>query len=193
MLAPVRTVPPEITPVSLEEVKGHLRVDHTDDDDLIKALIGAAVEHMDGWTGILGRCMVDQTWRQDFECSASILPLLLGPVITIVEVTYKDAQGVDQPVDPSGYELKTDAGGRSRLLISGVSGAVTVKYRAGYPTIPAVTGDNPAPAKSTVPDDLKVAIVMHVKANYERLTPEERASYDRAFNALVATKRRIGV
>jgi uncharacterized phiE125 gp8 family phage protein len=196
MLAPVRTVAPEIPPVSLDEVKGHLRVDHTDDDELIKALIGAAVTHLDGWSGILGRCMVEQTWRQDFECFASCLSLPLGPVIGIVDVVYKDKHGADQTIDAANYLLRTDAGGRSRLeFATGVTvpGFVSARYRAGYPTTPAVTGDDPAPAKSTVPDDLKVAIVMHVKANYDRLTPEERASYDRAFKALIATKRRVGV
>ena len=64
MHRPVLVTPPAETPVSRTEAKAHLRVDGTGDDDLIDGLIDAAVAHLDGYTGILGRCMVTQTWRQ---------------------------------------------------------------------------------------------------------------------------------
>ncbi|MBD9372109.1 phage head-tail connector protein [Rhizobium sp. ARZ01] len=191
MLAPVRTVAPAITPVSLAEAKQHLRVDHSDDDALITALIAAAVDHLDGWTGILGRCLVEQTWRQDFERFASCLPLPLGPVIGIVSVM-SDAGSVDQ----ASYSLVTDAGGRARVeFASGVSvaGPVSVTYEAGYPTTPEQPGSPVVPEKSTVPDGLKLAIVLHVKMNYETMEPAARDSYQRAFDALIAPYRRISV
>lgn len=65
MLAPVRVTPPAEPPVSLEEAKAHLRVDFGDDDLYVAGLIEAATAHLDGWSGILGRALVTQTWRQD--------------------------------------------------------------------------------------------------------------------------------
>lgn len=193
MIAPVRTIAPEITPVTLDEVKGHLRVDHIDDDDLIQALIGAAVDHLDGWTGILGRCLVEQTWRQDFERFASCLPLPLGPVIDITSVDYANAAGDPSTVDPSDYALKVDAGGRASVALAfSVPGPVSVVYQAGYETTPAQTEPVVA-AKSTVPDAIKIAIILHIKMNYETLKSEERELYKRAFDALIAPYRRIGV
>lgn len=191
MLAPVRTAAPEIAPVSLDEVKADLHVDHTDDDALIKVLIGAAVAHLDGWTGILGRCLVEQTWRQDFERLASCLPLPLGPVVDIVSVV----SGADM-VDPASYALKVDAGGRARVEFGAsvsAKGPVSVTYKAGYATTPASSGQLAVPAASTVPDALKIAIILHITMNYEALKPEERESYQRAFDALIAPYRRIGV
>jgi hypothetical protein len=48
-----------------------------------------------------------------------------------------------------------------------VSGAVSVTYRAGYPTVPAEAGPPEVPARSTVPEDIKAAIKLFVGAWYE--------------------------
>jgi len=86
MYAPIRTTPPATLPVSLTEAKLHLRVDHDDEDLLIEGLIGAATDHLDGWTGILGRCLEEQEWRQDFDGFENFrLPLY--PVRTPAKIT----------------------------------------------------------------------------------------------------------
>jgi hypothetical protein len=59
MLKPVRTVPPAEMPVSLDEAKLHCRVDHNAEDAHITGLIAAAATHLDGWSGILGRALVN--------------------------------------------------------------------------------------------------------------------------------------
>lgn len=202
MLAPVRVTPPAITPVSLAEMKAHLRVDHDDDDAVIGGLLTAAVEYLDGWTGILGRCLVEQTWRQDFERACQILPIPLAPVISIVGVTYPDANGDPVAIDSADYALKVDAGGRGGVMLRAEAvpaGPIGVTYVAGYatiPEVPAVPGDpgTPAvPAQSAVPDPIKVAIKLAVQMNYDPLEPAVRDSYQRAVDALLAPYRRVGV
>lgn len=209
MHRPVLVTPPEMLPVSLAEAKLHLRIEPeaTLEDSLIDGLIKAATAHLDGWSGILGRCLVEQVWRQDFDAFATCLPLPLGPVISISSVTIGD-----DTIDPAGYTLKTDAGGRSRVEFAGVTatGAVSISYVAGYATIPGVPEDVgppvvPAiPAKSTVPDAIKVAILLLVGAWYENReesligvvsaggqAPSLPASV--AVSALLAPYRRVGV
>jgi len=61
---PVRVTAPADRPVTLAEVKNHCRIDHSDDDTLVQSYIDAAVAHVEGWSGVLGRCLVTQTWRQ---------------------------------------------------------------------------------------------------------------------------------
>ena len=200
MHRPVLVTPPEILPVSLAEAKLHLRVDHGDDDALIASLIKAAVDHLDGWTGILGRCLVEQTWRQDFDALAGCLPLSLAPVAEIVSVEYVDENGVTRTLDGSDYALRVDAGGRAFLNVSArpAASSASVTYKAGYPTIPEVPedGDTPAvPAQSMVPDAIKAAILLligHWYANREAVAGEFSV-VPMAVEALIAPYRRVGI
>ncbi len=90
MHRPVLITPPAIQPVSLAEAKLHLRVDHNDEDTLIESLTRAATEHSDGWNGILGRCLVEQVWRQDHDRFARQMIIPLGPVIAVQSITWRD-------------------------------------------------------------------------------------------------------
>jgi uncharacterized phiE125 gp8 family phage protein len=193
MNRPVLVTPPAILPVSLAEAKAHLLVEHDDDDAVIEAYIGAAVDHLDGWTGILGRCLVEQEWRQDYEAFAPCLPLPLGPVISIMEVAYIDDAGVSATVDPAGYALRVDAGGRARVEFK--AGAwfgtpVSVIYKAGHPN----TSDDGL--KSTVPAAIKVAIMLMVgnwHQSREAATERPLTELPIGAHALLAPYRRIGV
>lgn len=193
MHRPVLVTPPAILPVSLTEVKRHLYEDSTDNDARIEDLISSATEHLDGWDGIMGRCLVEQVWRQDFDRSGPCVVLALGPVIEIVSAT-----GASGLIDPALYMLKVNAGGRSRVEFSGAAapGPLSVVYRAGHSTIPAIpaAGSEPAvPAKSTVPHDIKNAIIIYVKAHFDDSKPDAVASAMRAIDDLVAKRRRVGV
>lgn len=55
--------PPTEPVVTLADIKEHLRVLHDDEDLLIQQLVDTAVSWMDGWGGVLGRCIMPQTWR----------------------------------------------------------------------------------------------------------------------------------
>lgn len=177
MQRPVIVTPPEILPVSLLEAKAHLRVDFSDDDSLIEGLIEAATDHLDGWTGILGRCLVEQTWAETLDSGSCALGL--GPVIEIVSV---EAGG--ETVDPSLYGLRTDAGGRSYVDCA-ISGPVTVTYTAGY----ANTDDD----QSTVPAALKAAIMLlvgHWYHNREAVVSSSVSELPLAVASLIAPYRR---
>lgn len=145
-LPPALVTPPGGDVVTLAAAKQHLRVDHDLDDSAIEALIAAAVAHLDGYGGILGRCLLTQVWR-DFGRhwpASRCLPLRLSPVSAIVSVTARDSDGT----------VKTLASGTDYRLISGLSynpfiflerdavlpslacepDALTITYTAGYGT-----------------------------------------------------------
>lgn len=154
MHRPVLITPPAAPVVTLEEAKAHLRVDHAADDALIEGLIGAATGHLDGWTGVLGRCLVEQTWRQEYDGFARDLHLPLGPVIAATSVTWRSAAGTLATVSPSAYDLRTDAGGRSCVRFDAgysfptglhESRAVAVTYRTGHEAVGV-----PAPLRAAV-------------------------------------------
>jgi uncharacterized phiE125 gp8 family phage protein len=53
-------IAPAIEPLSLNEAKAFIRVEHEDDDDVIASLIIAARVHVEAQTQ---RALISQTWR----------------------------------------------------------------------------------------------------------------------------------
>ncbi|MEW9838232.1 head-tail connector protein [Mesorhizobium marinum] len=190
MLAPVRTEAPSDTPVSFNEVKAHCRVDDNSSDAVLTVLLNAAVDHLDGWSGILGRCIVTQTWRQDFAAFAC-LRLPLGPVASVSEVKYFDADGVQQTLSTDVYQLLTDARGPYLDLKPGQSwpgtysrpDAVSVTFVAGM-------------AAAAVPGAIKAAILLlvsHWNENREAVAEGAMFEVPLGVSALIAPHRRVNV
>lgn len=198
MHRPVLVTPPAQLPVSLLEAKAHLRVDHSEDDALISSLVTAATAHLDGWTGILGRCLVDQTWRQDFDCLAHHLQLPLGPVSEIVDVKWRNTAGQIATVSASEYSLVTDAGGQSFVRLRDAfsypsslheRGAVSVTYRAGHAATPAAEGPPTVKETTAVPAPIKIAVMMiaaHWYENREAVATGSLSEAPMAVRALLA-------
>ena len=161
--------PPVNEPVSLDEAKAALKVDFTDEDDLIGTYITAAREHIEEVTG---RALAEQTLRlvlDRFPCrygSDYALPLPRPPLRTVESVKYLDGDGTEQTWDPSNYEVITDGtpgaiyapGGWP--AISPRPGSVRVTLTCGY------GGDAEA-----APERLLVAIRQLVRHWYDNRTP----------------------
>ncbi|MGV8951198.1 MAG: head-tail connector protein [Cypionkella sp.] len=189
MHAPVLVTPPAGMPVTLDEAKLHLRVDGDEEDTLITALIAGAVSYLDGWTGVLGGALADQTWRQDFDSFACTMRLPIGPVSEIVSITYRTSDGQVSTVADSNFALVTDAIGPRVFWDAGFSapgdlyeqGAVSVTYQAGYAEAPAA---------------LKIAILLmvgHWYTNRETVAEGSFSELPFAANVLLAPFRRMSI
>lgn len=189
---PVIVTPPTDPIITPAVAKAHLRVDHSSEDDLITSLVAAAVGYLDGPTGILGRALATQTWRQDFEEWDDLyLPLL--PVQSVSSVKYYDVDNVLRTLDTSVYTTTTEAAGLEIDLKFGQTWPITyqredaiqVQFVAGYGAASAV----PAAIKSAI-----LLLVGHWYFNREAVvigtTPTELPM---AVSALLAPYRRIGV
>lgn len=84
-MTPTRTTAPASAPVTLAEAKLHCRVDDNEDDALLTGLIMAAVGHLDGWAGVLGRCIMPQAWRVSVLAGDVVLPM---PDVTAASAAY---------------------------------------------------------------------------------------------------------
>lgn len=193
MLRPTLITPPADLPVALEEFKAQAVIDYDDDDTLANTLLTAAAAHLDGYTGILGRCMVSQGWAQGYQDWAWRLRLPF-PDVSEVSVSYRDADGAVQSVDSSLFEVVEGAGGpwvcfkdafTDPSLDDDRAAPVTVSFTAGYG------------AASEVPAPLKVAVMMlaaHWYASREAVsTGANPATVPLGFDAIIAPYRRIGV
>jgi uncharacterized phiE125 gp8 family phage protein len=139
-LKPVLVTAASAALVTLAEAKAHLRVDHSDEDSYIQSLINAAVSYLDGFSGRLGRAILEQTWRVDFEAFADELRLPVGDIIAVSSVSYYDQNNVQQTLASTVYQLLTDGLGSYLALKPGQvwpavyvrSDAVRVTWTAGF-------------------------------------------------------------
>ena len=192
MHTPVRTSAPSETPVTLAEVKAHCRVDGADSDDVLQLLLNAAVDHLDGWSGILGRCLVAQSWRQDFDGFCSVQRIRLGPVASITSITYYDAENVQQTLSTDFYELLNDELGAYVALKPNQSWPAIYSRRAAV-SITYVAGT----VAADVPASIKAAINLLVSHWYENreavLTGTIATELPLGVAAILAPHRRVGV
>jgi uncharacterized phiE125 gp8 family phage protein len=193
--APVRTVAPVGQPVTLAEAKAQCRVDHSDEDALLTSLIAAAVAHLDGYGGVLGRAILTQTWRQDFDGFAGVGDLRLRlpmPAASVASVTYVDAEGQTQTLASGLYALRRDAVGSFVEPAYGEgwpatrsqTASVSVTFTAGY----GGAADVPQPIKQAI-----LLLVGHWYANREAVTSDPATPLPLGVEALIAPRRVVGV
>jgi len=141
--------PPGAMPVTLAEAKQHCRVDHTDDDAMITLYIAAATSLLDGEDGILGRCLMPQTWDlhyDAFPCQGGAIKIPLPPLIDVNWVKYFDANGDEQSlIEGTDYAIDLHQlygwvipAGDWPAAASDIINAVYIQFYAGYPAgVPA--------------------------------------------------------
>lgn len=138
-----RTVDPASLPVGLDDMREHLRLDARDEDYLVIAYTGAAVDVIEEMTG---RAIMPQTWAYSVsgpdETNAVALPK--PPVSAIVSMTYYDADDVQQTLTVSDFYLFKTNDAAQVVPKSGVTwpvtkdrpDALTVTFTTGYSDVP---------------------------------------------------------
>lgn len=148
---------PSLEVLSLTAAKAHLRVEHDQDNALIKTCIAAAVGELDaaagGW---LGRALRPQIWElrgSGFPCDA--IRLSLPPFIRVVSLKYDDVNGVEQALAEGTHFRVLGKGARGTVQVVPALNlnwpaarcdheSVRLRFEAGYePGDPAT--DIPAP------------------------------------------------
>jgi hypothetical protein len=101
---PYLIAPPAAPPVPMVDLRAHLRIDGEHDDALIASLQDAAVAHLDGWRGVLGRCIVAQTWGAVVEGPGPHL-LPMPDVIEVVATAGDDPVPVETEMTVRGLDV----------------------------------------------------------------------------------------
>ncbi len=141
--------PPAAEPVTLADLKAHLRVTSDDEDALITGLAVAAVRALEARGGL---ALMPQQWRLALDAAPEeTLFLPLSPVSAIDAVAVIDGAGDPQEVSPSLYDAVLGTGARLRPagpwpLPAPKVGGVHIDFTAGYEDAEAV----PAPLKQAV-------------------------------------------
>lgn len=156
------SLPAEL-PITLADAKLHLRVEGGDEDVLINSLIAAAVNHLDGWSGILKRCLITQTWAVFADKFSQKIRLPLVPIGSIVSVKYKNSSDVETIIDALSYDFFEDSLGavlrfkNSFALPTDLAEirALRIEFTAGYDLADAV------------PASIKAALLLMIGHAYE--------------------------
>lgn len=165
-----RTVDPIVEPVTLTEAKAHLNVTDTNDDTMITAMIAAAREHAEEYTG---RAFIAQTWAIRMDKFPKWEIRVSKPrIISVVSLVYQDIDNVQQNL-VEGIDFFTDKYSEPCWLVPSTSGwpstytdginAVTLTVTLGY----VDSLQSPRALADKVPQAIKQALLLHVGHMYE--------------------------
>ena len=99
---------PALEPVSLADVKAHLRIDGDDDDALIAAAITSARVHVEAVTR---RALIRQNWRVYLSewPKGRIVELPVSPLIAVNAITFYDIVGASTLFEAAGWRVEAQA------------------------------------------------------------------------------------
>lgn len=163
--------PPTREPIAYDEAAEHLRVDSTDDIEVISSLIPVAREMIDGITGLASTLatwrVVSPSWRalRDTLTPSFRLRLFRAPLVDVDHVKYYDTDNVLRTLDPSQY-LVIDFTSPGSVILTGDRpllfnrpDAVQIQFQAGHAE------------PSNVPPIQRHLVKMLVHHLYEERTP----------------------
>jgi uncharacterized phiE125 gp8 family phage protein len=159
--------------ISLDDAKAHLRVDTTDEDELIAGMLDAAIDEAARYTR---RAVNQQTYRQTWLAwPASTYPdtmpfeLDMAPVVSVDSLKYVDEDGNEATVADDDWDYRRTAKGAvvffasstwSWPTLSTTDPKVFVDFVAGYDADDGSSGDGDPELK--MPPALKQAIMLSV-------------------------------
>ena len=159
---------PGAEPLTLDEVKAHVRIDGTTEDALLQSLILTSRLHIEA---ALGLALMTQSWRMvlDQWPEDGVVKLPLAPVQFVSVVRVLSSDGTPTVVDAASYGL--DTSGRPARLAANAGVWVTpgkgfagieIDFVAGFG---ATAGD--------VPEPVRQALLLLVAHWYEHRDPIE--------------------
>lgn len=138
------TTEPVEEPITLDQVKEFVSIDadELEFDTLLGGFIAAARGHLQSVTGTR---LVAQVVELQADSWSDLAHLPIGPVSDVVSIVYDDAEGVEQTVADTVYELIGAGLSRGvRLQVDqswptdkrSATGAIRVRLTVGYDTLP---------------------------------------------------------
>ncbi len=170
--------PAAAEPVTLAELKEHIRVTDASEDAFIAGALAAAVRSIEARSGL---ALLTQGWRLALDAAPQETLLLpIAPVQSVDAVTVSAA-----PVDPSVYEAAPGSPGRLRVAApwpapARAIGDIAIDFTAGH----ATPADTPGPLKQAV-----LMLAAHFYENRESAGEARVYSVPRSVDALIAPYR----
>lgn len=171
----IRISPPAVTAIDRQTVWSHLRAitggeGETSPDNApvdaayIDMLIEAAVDRLDGPSGLLNRALISQTWAVKFARFSAEMSIPLARCQGIVSVKYGDRSGAEVVLPSSAYRAIGIGSDRCVLTAASSSSWPSGVYDADSATVTFRSGFGDAPAD--VPASIRLALLEAVARAY---------------------------
>lgn len=156
---------PAVEPITLDDAKRHLRVDHSDEDGHILGLIASARNWAENYTR---RAFITQTWAATYDGFPRVFHVERPPLQSVVAASFTyDYDGTHTQVPTSVYDVDTDsepgrvyeAYGQSWPTPRIIQNSVRLRFVAGY-------GDAPEDVPAQIRHALRL-MVSHFHENRE--------------------------
>lgn len=179
----LQLVPPTEEPISLGDLKAHLRITETAEDSALQGFIRAARRAVEARGGL---SIISQRWRLSFDAPPSrILTLPRAPIASIDAVEAVSDAGA-AVIGTELYSVETGAVGRIKSEGPWPRGRTIAGYRIDFTAGWSVA--------SAAPEELKLAVRMlagHFFENREGAQAERVFAVPQAVDALIAPFRQV--
>ena len=181
---------PAAEPLTLDEARAFLRVEHHDDDQVIAALIASARLHIEAQTR---RALITQSWRLPVDCwpQDGRIQVVPGPLQVLTAARVYDIEGLAHDVD-----IQVFVPDKGASLLAFAVGAVPVPGRiAGGIELDVTVGYGDGPVD--VPEALRHAIRLLVAHWYDNrgliAIGNQGAALPATVDALIAPYRMLSL
>lgn len=173
----VQTVAPTETPVSIDDVKAKLRIEHNDDDGQLETCLKAAIDYCQEYQWAQ---YCTATFVERFDCFPCYFVPQRCPLLSVTSLAYVDQAGNTQTLTANTH-YTVDIYSKPGRIVPAVNYSwpatyghvndVTLTYTAGYG------------AAAAVPDEIKQAVIMKTAQFFEACEDGGAMSY--AIHALL--------
>lgn len=155
--------PPTTEPILTSFAKEVLRIDGTESDSIIAALITAGRQFAEETTGI---SIAEKTYELAYDhYPPNVIKLPYPTLISLDAVTFYDDAGLTTSMATTSFVVDT------------FGSTLTKKSSVGFPTVTLQESNGMVieytSGFETVPEDIKQAILLYIKAQFECIPPEE--------------------
>lgn len=145
-------------PVTASEIKTLIGLDGTDHDARIALLIPALRQRAEQ---ITCRSLAAHTWQVKLDAFPSEIRLLWPPVVSVVSISYIDADGATQTMPSTDYAVDIHSEPAWVLPAAGMT------WPGTYPTANAVTVNYTAGDGASAPEEVKLWIAARIRADID--------------------------
>lgn len=164
-LIPRLVTPPAADILSLAEIKQHLKIFHSEEDDFLTRTLKSVTARLDGYYGEFHRCLIDQSWKIELAQWCAPIRLPFVPVSAITHIKYYDTLNVQQTWAVANYTLHEDVLGAFVNIVWNVQppslyvsrlDAIEIQFVSGYGALAA-----------SIPEPIREAALLWIGDSYE--------------------------